>query len=95
MKISKQEFLIIAGLKHETLNAWLEEEWLVPSGSAMEKSFSDIDLARAQLIRDLQEELGVNDEGIGVVLNLIDQLYDLRRTLIQLHSAARSGPSEV
>jgi len=29
--------------------------------------FSDLDVARAQLIRDLREDLGVNDEGVSVV----------------------------
>jgi chaperone modulatory protein CbpM len=92
MKISKQDFLTLSGLEHDTLNTWLEEQWLIPSESSVEMSFSDIDVARAQLIRDLQEDLGVNDEGVGVILNLVDQLYSLRRTLVALHHAVRSRP---
>jgi chaperone modulatory protein CbpM len=76
--ISKQELLTLSGVGHETLNVWLEEEWLIPSDSSAETSFSDIDIARARLIRDLQEDLGVNDEGVSVVLNLVDQLYGMR-----------------
>jgi chaperone modulatory protein CbpM len=90
MKISKQDFLALSGLEHETLNAWLAEQWLIPSESSGEASFSDIDVARAQLIRDLKEELGVNDEGVGVILNLLDQLYGIRRALIDLHRAVGS-----
>ena len=90
MRISKQEFLVLSGLRHETLNAWLEEQWLIPSEPSVEASFSDIDVARAQLIRDLKEDLGVNDEGVGVILKLIDQLHGLRRALIDLHQAVRS-----
>ena len=84
MKLSKQEFLSLSGVGHETLTAWIEEEWLIPAGSVAEMSFSEIDIARAHLIHDLKMDLGVNDEGVGVILNLVDQLYGLRRKLMEL-----------
>jgi chaperone modulatory protein CbpM len=90
MKISKEEFLSLAGMEHETLDAWIEEEWLRPRGSSVELSFSDIDIARARLIRELQVDFGVNDEGVGVILNLVDQLYGMRRTLLELRQAIRT-----
>ena len=68
-----KEFRIRAQLKHETLEAWIEEEWLIPSKVGDETMFSDADLARAQLIQDLKDDLGVNDEGVGVILNLVDR----------------------
>jgi chaperone modulatory protein CbpM len=89
MKISKEEFLSLSGVGHETLNVWIEDEWLIPSGSSVELSFSEIDIARAQLIRDLQVDFGVNDEGVGVILNLVDQLYGMRRTLMELRQDVR------
>lgn len=91
MKWSRQEFLSRAGLGHDTLQAWIEEEWLIPDNSSAEMRFSDIDIARARLIRDLQLELGVNDAGVGVILNLLDQLYGIRRTLTELRRAARTS----
>jgi chaperone modulatory protein CbpM len=94
MKLSKQEFLSLSGMGHETLNAWIEEEWLIPGGSSAEMSFSDIDIARARLIRDLKMDLGVNDEGIGVILNLLDQLHGMRRTLMELREVVRTTPPE-
>jgi len=94
MKISKEEFLSLSGIGHEMLNAWIKEEWLIPSGSSPELSFSEIDIARAQLIRDLQVDFGVNDEGVGVILNLVDQLYGMRRTLMELRHAVWTSPSE-
>jgi chaperone modulatory protein CbpM len=84
MKLSKQEFLSLSRMGHETLTAWIEEEWLIPGGSVAEMSFSEIDVARARLIRDLQMDLGVNDEGGGVILNLVDQLHGMRRKLMEL-----------
>jgi chaperone modulatory protein CbpM len=38
-------------------------------------------VARAQLIQDLREEMGVNDEGVALILQLIDQIHGLRRAL--------------
>jgi chaperone modulatory protein CbpM len=90
MMISKQEFLVRTQLEHETLEAWIEEEWLIPSEATDEMTFSDADLARAQLIRDLKDDLGVNDEGVGVILNLVDQVHGLRRILTELLQSVRS-----
>ena len=57
-------------------------------------SFSEIDIARARLIRDLKMDLGVNDEGVGVILNLLDQLHGMRRNLMDLREVVRTTPSE-
>ena len=84
MIISKLDFLDRAQLDHETLEVWIEEEWLVPSGTATEPAFSEADLARAKLIRDLRQDLGINDEGVGVILNLLDQMHGLRKALADM-----------
>jgi chaperone modulatory protein CbpM len=94
VKLSKQEFLSVSGMGHETLSAWIEEEWLIPSGSSDGMSFSDIDVARARLIRDLKIDLGVNDAGVGVILSLLDQLHGLRRTLKQVGEVVGTTASE-
>ena len=44
MIISKLDFLYRAQLDQETLEVWIEEEWLVPSETAGEPEFSDVDL---------------------------------------------------
>jgi chaperone modulatory protein CbpM len=51
-------------------------------------AFSDADVARVQLIRDLKNDLGINDEGVGVILNLVDQVHGLRRVLTELLRSA-------
>ena len=90
MKFSKQEFLSLSGMGHDTLNTWIEEEWLVPSGTSLELSFTEVDIARARLVRDLQVDFGVNDEGVGVILNLVDQIYGMRRALMELRRTVRT-----
>ena len=70
MTITRQEFLLRARLDEGTLEAWVAEEWLIPGGSTSEPAFTDADIARAALIRDLRHDLAVNDPGIGVILSL-------------------------
>ena len=89
MILSKVEFLDRAQLDQEILEVWIEEEWLVPSGTATELAFSEVDLARAKLIRDLMQDLGVNDEGVGVILNLLDQVHGLRKVLADVLQSVR------
>lgn len=84
MTMSKQEFLVRSGLEAQTLDGWLEERWLQPEHTSDGMNFSAIDIARAQLIRDLQMGLGVNNEGVGVILHMLDQLHGLRRALDNL-----------
>ena len=59
--------------------------------AAHELAFTDMDLARANLIHDLKDKMGVNDEGLGVILHLLDQMHALRRALADtLNSRARA-----
>ena len=79
--ISVQEFLIRTHIEQPLLETWIEAGWLVPPQTEPELLLADVDLARAQLIRDLREDFGVNDEGISVVLHLVDQMHGLRRSM--------------
>ena len=75
------EFLIRARLDGNVLEGWVAAGWLTPNAEEGMQQFSEIDVARARLIQDLRRDIGVNDEGVGVILDLIDQLHGLRRTL--------------
>ncbi|MEQ1809441.1 MAG: chaperone modulator CbpM [Terricaulis sp.] len=88
MTFATAEFLVHTQLDRQTLDVWIEEGWLIPGGTEVEQLFYEADLARAQLIRDLIEDLGVNTEGVGIVLNLLDQLHGLRSALAHVFTAA-------
>jgi chaperone modulatory protein CbpM len=94
MTITRQEFLLRASLDDGTLEAWITEEWLIPGGTHAEPAFTDADVARAALIRDLRHDLAVNDPGIDVILSLVDQVHGLRRTLADLMREMRDGQGE-
>jgi chaperone modulatory protein CbpM len=85
MIMNKQEFLTSAGLQVQTLEFWVDQRWLIPDHSSAEMTFSDADVARARLIHDLKGDFGVNDEGVDVILHLVDQLHGLRGAFEQLH----------
>jgi chaperone modulatory protein CbpM len=76
-----QQFMERSHLDAPTLNAWVEAEWLMPMPSGTAYQFSDADLARTRLIQDLKMDFGVNDEGITIILHLLDQLHGLRSLL--------------
>ena len=89
MIIRKLDFLYRAQLDQQTLEVWLQEAWLIPGGTAAEPAFSEADVARANLIRDLKHGMGVNDEGIGIILNLVDQMHGLRKVVAGMLPALR------
>jgi len=84
MTMTRQEFLKSSGLEAQTLEVWLEQEWLVPEETPAGVRFNDIDIVRAHFIQELKSDLGANDEGIGVILHLVDQLHGMRRILAKL-----------
>jgi chaperone modulatory protein CbpM len=91
--ITEREFLERTQLDRATLSIWIEEEWLIPDRTAHQLAFTDMDLARANLIHDLKDKMGVNDEGLGVILHLLDQMHALRRALADTLKSARDQQS--
>jgi chaperone modulatory protein CbpM len=87
------EFALHARINTQTLNAWLEAGWLAPQRNDDGTHYSEVDLARAHLIEDLKD-LGINDEGVPVILDLVDQLHGLRRVLRELLSTVKARRQE-
>lgn len=90
-----REFLLAARLDASALEAWVEAGWLMPRRDEDAADFSDADLARARLIRDLQHDMGVNEEAIPIVLDLIDQVHGLRQALREVATAVCVQPEEM
>ncbi len=59
-----------------------------------ERRYSDADLARLRRARRLYHDLGVNLEGIEIIMRLIARVEALQRELAQYHAtAAQTGQS--
>jgi chaperone modulatory protein CbpM len=79
-----RKFFVHARIDTATVETWVEAGWLLLPRDGI--SFSEVDLARAQFIRDLKD-MGVNDEAVPVILDLVDQLHGVRRTLREVLGA--------
>ena len=88
--MKRSEFLMVAHIETHVLESWVEAGWLLPRVDE-EDYLSDVDLARAQLINDLNE-LGANDDAIPIILNLIDHLHGTRNTLQELLTRIQAQP---
>ncbi|MDB5491902.1 MAG: hypothetical protein JWO78_1751 [Micavibrio sp.] len=78
-----------------TLESYIAREWLRPMSGEHGWVFEEIDIARVQLVYDLTQNLNVNDEGMDVVLSLLDQLYGLRTHMQKLTYAVEQQPSQI
>lgn len=75
-----ETFCLRARIEVETVRSWIEAGFV-------RAELSEADLARAALIRDLTEDLGINLEGVEVVLDLLDQLHEARAALRRVLAA--------
>jgi chaperone modulatory protein CbpM len=73
----------LCGVSVELIVHYIDEDWLNPIDRE-HKMLDEEDLARLQLIRELRDRPGVNDEGVPIILHLLDQLNALRRRLREL-----------
>jgi chaperone modulatory protein CbpM len=84
------------GLAPQELTLWIERRWLraepAPGGGWL---LTEVDIARARLLVELRVTLEVDEEAMPLVLSLLDQLYDARRTLRGLVAAIEEQPEEV
>jgi chaperone modulatory protein CbpM len=88
---------IVARVKHVTvkrLRVWVRQGWIRPAVKESQ-GFSEADMARAALIRDLEDKLGFDEEQVPVLLNLIDQIHGLRAELKTMLDALEALPEDV
>jgi chaperone modulatory protein CbpM len=76
------------------LRVWVREGLIKPADETAQ-SYSEADIARAALIRTLEDELGFGQEDVPVLLNLIDQIHGLRSELRGLLDALDELPPDV
>ena len=84
---------------HERLTTVHVERWVArgllrPSADGERWIFEPVDVARVQLLADLTEQMGFDEESVETVVDLLDQVHTLRRQLHQLGLAIGSQPTE-
>ncbi len=83
------EFCERLSIVSSTLTIWIDRQWIIPELTEQDETFHDADLARGLLILDLSESMGVNQDGIDVIMALVDQVHGLRTKLQALAEAIR------
>ncbi|MGH6988449.1 MAG: chaperone modulator CbpM [Stellaceae bacterium] len=86
---------LIEGVRAAELEVWIREGWVRPDEEHGAYFFREIDVARVRLIHDLRRDLAIDRGTVPVVLNLLDQLYAMRRRLRQIDAAIAAEPPEV
>jgi chaperone modulatory protein CbpM len=88
---------VVAELSIEAteLRGWIDQRWVRPSSNEGEPVFDEADMARARLIHELRRDFAVGDEAMPVVLQLLDQVYALRKALGDLTRAIKACPEAV
>jgi chaperone modulatory protein CbpM len=90
-----QEFCAHVQIRAEVLDRWVASGWIVPGTAEGRSRYTEIDAARARLIDDLSARCGVNDEGIDLILHLVDQLYGLHRSMNDVLTMLRAQSEPV
>jgi chaperone modulatory protein CbpM len=89
-----KEFCTHLGIDVTVVEFWITEGWLRPHMSAGRRDFRQADMARGRLILDLVQRMGVNDAGVDVVMDLIDQIHGLRDAVAMVKSAIETQDEE-
>lgn len=83
------------GLQRETLYIWIEHGWVIPQRDQSGYWFREIDIARVGLIYEFSTELELDEDAMGVILPLLDQVHGLRHQLRSLADAVNVQPKDV
>lgn len=85
----------VDGLTVRHVEFFVARRWLIPAQTEPATLFAEIDLARAQLLRDLHLEMGLDEEAVPMVLRLLDRMYRMRTDMRRLCAAIAAQPEEV
>jgi len=71
----------IRGLTVTRLQTWVKRGWIRPCLGENGPVYSDLDIARCELVRQLRDDMELESDTLSLVLSLTDQVYGLRREL--------------
>jgi len=85
----------VHGVSEHELRQWVEAEWIAPVAAEEDYLFSEMEVARIRLIRDMRRDMNVEEETLPIILSLLDQVYDLRHRLRCVTAAVHEQPQDV
>jgi chaperone modulatory protein CbpM len=87
----KTAVFVAARFDEDMLREWVAAGWISIEEEQIGQPLSEGDHARCNLICDLQKDMGINEDGIDVILNLLDQIHGLRRALRETLDHTKRG----
>ncbi|QRZ13401.1 hypothetical protein JWJ88_01710 [Paracoccus methylovorus] len=84
----------VSEMTPEQLERYIRAGVVVPVQSEQGPLFREIDLARLNLVVDLAEGYHLDEEALGLVLSLVDQLHGLRGDMRAILDAVAREPVE-
>lgn len=90
-----QTIATVPGLSLAQLDAFLAANLITPTVSATGPMFRRVDLARLHLLCELADHFDLDGDGLGVVIELIDQLHTTRRHLRAMAQAMEEEPQDL
>ncbi|MGB5557489.1 MAG: hypothetical protein WBN04_05700 [Paracoccaceae bacterium] len=85
----------VARLTRPQLTAFVEAEIVIPLRTETGLVFRQIDIVRLELLCELSESFSLDEDALGVVISLIDQLHAVRGELRDVLEAIEAEPEEV
>lgn len=85
----------IAPLTRKQLVSFVRAEIVIPIDSEAGPVFCQMDIARIELLCELSEQFGLQDDALGMVISLVDQLHGVRAELRAVLDAVESEQTEV
>jgi len=95
MMALEQVIAAVGRIDRRDLDLWIERRWVRPHHGPGGYAFTEIDVARINLICEMRDDMAIDDEAMPVVLGLLDQIYGLRCRLRHLVDAVGAQPEEV
>lgn len=91
----EQVISVVGRLSRVHLISYIQADIVRPISTEDGLRFRAIDIARLELLCDLSEHFEIEEDTIGLVVTLIDQLNDARTDLTALVEAVAAEPHEV
>jgi chaperone modulatory protein CbpM len=95
MMALEQVIAAVGRIDRRDLDLWIERRWVRPHHGPGGYDFTEIDVARINLICEMRDDMAIDDEAMPVVLGLLDQIYGLRCRLRHLVDAVGAQPEDV
>lgn len=82
-------------INQRELEDFIARGWVCPLRDEVDYIFEEIDIARIHFICEMHIDMKIDVDAMGIILSLMDQLYENKSRLGQIVKAIEVQPEEV